>query len=658
MKRRILSLWICLCLLASQLVFFPVSAETITGTVHSIDDGSKLYVRKTASTSATVLDKLFNGDVVTILDTVEAGGRTWYKVTTHNNITGYSSADYIKINISYKTDAEFEAYLTAQKFPESYKVKLRQLWAQHPTWEFRAQHLSMTWAEAISADGENKALKNAITSPESWKSMEKGAYNWSTGKYVSVDSGGWVTAAPAVVAYYMDPRNFLDETYIFQFENLQYSDSHTLEGVKAILPSKFDKHAEDLLKAAKAAKVSAYFLATRMAQEGSQIDGDFIGDDGTDYSGYYNFFNYGAYAGSQYGAQHGAVTNGAIYAKKQGWNTPYKCLYDSAVKIGNSYINKGQNTLYYQKFNVAGENLYGHQYMTNVQAPSSEGQIRGNKATAAEKAGALTFIIPVYKEMPETVASLPAKNNKNNNNFLDGITVTGCDLSPTFDRYTLSYAGLVEETVTSVKISATKNASDAKVSGTGTKTIKPGENVFPITVTAPSGQTRIYTVTIIAPGETEQPSDPDNPDKPITPAPTLTGTTYTVGETVTGVKAKTTVSSFLKNVGVQNGTVELYDTNGQKKTSGSVGSGDILRVYNKDKVLKASYPIVIFGDVNGDGIINSQDLRQTQKHILGVSKLQSYCLVAADTNKDGKLNSQDLRKTQRHILGLVDTLQS
>lgn len=659
MHRRFVALALCLCLLVGLTPLMARAAET--GTVFGIDEGSKLYVRESASTSAKVLDKLVNGDVVTILGTKEAGGITWYKVTTHNEITGYASSAYIRKNVSYETDEEFEAYLTKQKFPENYKVKLRKLWAQHPTWVFKAQHLSMTWAEALSADNENKPLKNAVTEPDSWKSMEDGAYNWKNGHYIEIDSGGWVTAAPAVVAYYMDPRNFLDETYLFQFEDLQYSDGQTVEGVKAILPSRFDQYAEDLLKAAKNSKVSAYFLATRMAQEGSQIDGDFVGDDGTSYKSIYNFFNYGAYAGSQHGAYHGAVTNGAIYAKKQGWNTPYKCLLGSAEKIGNGYINKGQNTLYYQKFNVAGENLYNHQYMSNVQAPTAESKIRANSITAAELDGVLTFIIPVYKEMPAAATVLPGKTG-NNNNFLDSLTVTGCRVTPTFDRYTMEYTGEVDESVTSIKIAATKNASGAKMTGTGTKTLKPGENTFPITVTATSGEKRVYTVTIIAPGGTEgtTPSDPPKPTDPTTPTvprPTLGGTAYRVGDTVTGVEPGTDVASFLEKLGVKNGSVALYDQAGKQKKEGTVATGDVVRVYDKEKKLSASHAVVIYGDINGDGKINSQDLRRAQRHILGVAKVKGHFLTAADVNMDGKVNSQDLRRAQRHILKILKTLQ-
>ncbi len=656
MHRRLISLILCLCLLVG-IAPLAAHAADVTGTVFGIDEGSKLYVRESASTSAKILDKLDNGDVVTILGTKEAGGITWYKVTTHNNHTGYASAAFIRKNVSYQTDEEFEAYLTQQKFPEDYKVKLRKLWAQHPTWVFKAAHLSMTWAEATSAEGENKPLKNAVTEPNSWKSMEEGAYDWKTGTYLAVDSGGWVTAAPAVVNYYMDPRNFLDETYLFQFEDLHYSDSQTLEGVKAILPAKQETFAEDLLKAAKASKVSAYFLATRMAQEGSKIDGTWVGDDGVSYKGYYNFFNYGAYAGSQHGAYHGAVTNGAIYAKKQGWDTPYKCLVASAELIGNGYINKGQNTLYYQKFNVAGENLYNHQYMSNIQAPTAESKIRANSLTAAEAASALTFIIPVYKEMPTEATALPGKTG-DNNNFLDALTAKGCTLSPTFDRYTTEYTGVVDKAVTSIQITATKNASGAKVSGTGTIQLKGAETVIPIKVTATSGQVRTYTITILRDGVAPDPSDTTKPTtKPTVAKPTLSGTTYRVGDTVTGVEPGTKVATFLQKLGVKNGTVTLYGADGKEKKDGLVATGDVVRVYDSAKALSASYPVIIYGDVNGDGKINSQDLRRTQRHILGVAKVTGHALTAADVNMDGKVNSQDLRRTQRHILNILKTLQ-
>jgi len=634
-KKRLFCVLLCLCVLLCSIPIAVLAADALTGTVHSINAGHKLYVRETPATGNTkILDKLSNGDVVTIHDTVEAGGIVWYKITTHNNITGYSSAEYIRINKTYENDEAFETHLTAQKFPEDYKVLLRNLHAQYPKWVFNAQHLSMTWATALAE--ESKPLKNAVAQPEAWKSMEKGAYNWTTGTYAAVDSGGWVTASPAVVAYFMDPRNFLDETYIFQFEDLKYCDTHTEAGVKAILPANFDTHAADLLKAAKEAKVNAYFLATRMAQEGSRIDGNLSG-----YVGYYNFFNIGAYAHSG----RTAVTNGAIYAKNAGWTSPYLCILGSAQEIAKGYINKGQNTLYYQKFNVAGENLYNHQYMSNVQAPYSESGKRAAGATDEEKDSAMTFVIPVYKEMPATAAAKPGTTG-NNNNFLNSLTVKGCTIGPSFDRYTMEYTGAVGEGVTSVTVSAVKNFADATLTGTGTIPIKPGENIIPVTVTATSGQVRVYNIIITAPG------DP----VPDTEKPTVTGTAYTLTDTLNGVAAGTDATALITKLAVKNGTAVLCDSDGKQKASGAVATGDILQLRTTAGAAYKNYPVVIRGDVNGDGKINSQDLRRAQRHILAVAKLEGYYLTAADANEDGKVNSQDLRRAQRYILGILNSL--
>ncbi len=638
MRHRLTALALAVCMLAAcllQPLGVLAEANTVsTGTVINIDDALRVRDKPTASNSTTI-GWLYNGDVVTILGISE--DKAWYNISK-GNLTGWSSAEFIKINATYQTDEEFEAHLIAQGFPEDYKVALRQIHAEFPSWIFTADHLSMTWATALKA--ESKVGKNTITSPDAWKSMEYGAYDWGTNSYVSFDSGGWVAASGGVIAYHMDPRNFLDSTYIFQFEELSYSDSQTADGIRAILPDALDKHADDLLKASKEAKVSAYFLATRMAQEGSQNNGLGLGTV-SGYEGYYNFFHIGAYAHSG----RSAVQNGAIYAKDQGWNTPYKCLLGSAQYIGKGYINLGQDTLYYQKFNMTNttSGLYAHQYMTNVQAAASEGRIRRQRASKDELANAITFSIPVYKEMPATVAAKPATTG-NNNNFLDSLTVKGHELTPSFDRYTMAYSLHVGD-ATEVEVSAVLNNSKATLTGAGTIRLFKGDNEIAIPVTATSGEVRTYKITITTTGGVDRPN-----------APAITGKVYTVSDTITKVEPETGVDKFIENLAVSNGTAKVFTADGQAKTTGHIATGDIVRLYSGE-TLCASYPVVIYGDVNGDGKITSLDLRITQKHILGVDKLTGYSLTAADAGKDGNVTSLDLRVTQKHILGITKTLQ-
>lgn len=649
MGRRVISLLsaLCVALAAFAGTALTASADTVGGTVVNIDAGSKLYVRSEPDTSKNnVIDKLSNSDKVTVLEFVTANGKEWYRVTTKAGVTGYCSAEYVALDVTYQTDEEFEAYLSLQGFPEDYKPALRKLHAAYPTWIFKADKLSMTFDKAVSE--ESVVGRNTIRSPDAWKSMEKGAYDWDKKEYVAFDSGGWVSTTRDVVAYYMDPRNFLNETYIFQYEDLTYSDAHTVAGVKAILPAVLADIAQLLLDAGKKNDVSAYFLATKIVQEGTVTNKLALGQV-PGYEGYYNYFDIGAYAHDG----NSAVTNGAIYAKNHGWNTPEKCLNDSAAYLAEKYISLGQNTTFYQKYNLTNttSGLYKHQYMTNVAGAASEGRVMYTRLSAENRACAHVFRIPVYKSMPAVVSPRPSETG-NNNNFLNSITVGGCILTPTFNRYTASYAVQVGSSVEELTVAGEKSDSDATLTGGGTVKLNTGENTVKLTVKSTSGATRIYTVVITREPGGEEPSDD-------TPAPTITGKTYTVNadkKTVTKIEPGTETAAFLKALDVRDGTAKLVTAEGKDKTAGPVATGDILRIYSGDKLF-AAYAVLIYGDVNGDGAVNSMDLRVAQKHILRVSTLTGYYLAAADSNKDGAVNSMDLRVTQKYILKVTKTLQ-
>ena len=109
---------------------------------------------------------------------------------------------------SYSADANFEAYLTSQGFPESYKDGLRQLHTQYPNWVFRAKNTGIDWNTAIENEsvlGRNLVATGSISS---WKSVESGAYNWDNSTWTGFDGSNWVAASQDIIRYYMDPRNF------------------------------------------------------------------------------------------------------------------------------------------------------------------------------------------------------------------------------------------------------------------------------------------------------------------------------------------------------------------------------------------------------------------------------------------------------------------
>lgn len=208
-------------------------------------NASSLNVRSGPGTSYSIVGKLSQGTAVMVLDETKASdGATWYQIrfSGSNGVetTGYALHSYIKFPVNYSTSADFEANLAAQGFPESYKQGLRQLHAQYPKWVFTAQHTNLDWNTVISNEavvGRNLVAKSSISS---WKSIGSGAYNWDTSSWPGFDGDNWVAASEDILRYYMDPRNFLDDTYIFQFLLQSYdSSAHTAEGLEMMIKGSF-----------------------------------------------------------------------------------------------------------------------------------------------------------------------------------------------------------------------------------------------------------------------------------------------------------------------------------------------------------------------------------------------------------------------------------
>ena len=325
-------------------------------------------------------------------------------------------------------NVDFETYLTQQGFPESYKVKLRELHQKYPYWKFEAQQTGMDWNDVIQAESKLGLNLTENSNPSSWKSTQEGAYDWDTGSWIELDSGYWVAASSEIISYYMDPRNVLDETYIFQFLKQSYdADLQNLEGVQAVVNGTFlsgtynengqISYADTLLRAAKESGVSPYTLASMIIiEQGVNGQGKCISGNVAGYEGYYNYFNIGAYKTSTMSA----VERGLWYAKGSGsnattysrpWNTRTKAIVGGAVYYGSNYIAKGQDTLYLKKFNVQGSHPFTHQYMTNVRGASLEAAKMSKAYTGTARTANLTFRIPVYENMPETACVKPTDNS-------------------------------------------------------------------------------------------------------------------------------------------------------------------------------------------------------------------------------------------------------
>lgn len=510
-----------------------------------------LNVRSGAGTGYSKTGTVSYGDSLTILsETTDSSGAKWYKISC-GNVTGYVSAAYVQLTSSGSqgsSDADFENYMTKQGFPESYKPYLRKLHEQHPKWIFTAQKLGVDWNTALKEEcvvGRNLVHSSALAS---WKSMEKGAYDFNGGYWYGLD-GSWVAASKEIIMYYMDPRNFLNDTYIFMFENQSYDPSYQTEsGVKTILADTFMSgsytcpdtkkkytYSQTFMDAAKKSGVSPYHLASRCRNEqgvngAPQSLGTVKG-----YENYFNFFDIQAYATStmtaaEMGCKYAKTTNPTYLLP---WTNQYKSIVGGSIFLGTGYITKGQDTLYLQKFDMVdgGNGLYYHQYMTCVFGQANEAISLKNAYSQDILNSAMEFKIPVYNNMPDKLCPKPTSSG-DNNNYLKSLSVSGTSISPKFDKFTASYTAKVNAEVSSVTVNANPLGKSAKVSGKGKVSLKTGENTIKLTCTAASGVKRTYTIKITrkAASQTLQQGDV-NGDKYLTVVDALLMLRYNAGKT-------------------------------------------------------------------------------------------------------------------------------
>ena len=150
---------------------------------------------------------------------------------------------------------------------------------------------------------------------------------------------------------------------------------------------------------------------------------------------------------------------------------------------------------------------YWKQYQQAIYAAVNEGY---NNMEAYKKMGKLnssfSFVIPVYYNMPEKACSRPMPNGTQNPNYkLKNLTVSKIyesgkaeqvSLTPTFNKDNGEYSIVVPYAVNKIKIEASAIAKTSSISGTGTHSLKVGNNEFNIVCKSEYGTTKTYKVRV------------------------------------------------------------------------------------------------------------------------------------------------------------------
>jgi len=351
--------------------------------------------------------------------------------------------------------------LIRRGFPAVYAERLAPLQYDHPTWRFRILLVEdMDFADIVTKEQNPGWNLVAFAKPESnytpYYAPDAKAY----------DSGAWYQASREAIAYFLDPRNFLNEQDIFMFETLGYDAASQSQGaVERALEKTFmfgakvdggeKTFAEVVTDVGRRLGVSPVFLAGRLASEqgyGSVQAFGRIGEalmqyytNATDrignaviwgkrftrtneatakvmargkdaYNGYYNFYNFRAYGLGLFEIKYNAWVEATADETRQKylgpWDTQAKAIEGGALKIKERYIDTYRHTRYLQKFSVlpAAGAFRWKQYMQNIAAPLTESRNTFRAYAAAETLDApYRFLIPIYRNLPKDPSPDPAE---------------------------------------------------------------------------------------------------------------------------------------------------------------------------------------------------------------------------------------------------------
>lgn len=603
-----------------------------------------------------------------------------------------------------------------EAFPESYRSYLTKLKEAHPNWNFEAYYTGISWNELVEKEtvlGKNRVIK---TADSLWIN--------SAG---SVESG-YACASDAIIKYYMDPRNFLkNDVLVFQFLEMTYNSKiQTKDGVVSILSNTFMNgsvnvegrgevsYAQIIMEAAQASNMSPYSIAIKILQEvgtsGSQsVSGTYPG-----YEGYYNFFNYGA------NDEGNAIINGLEYAKNHGWNSQYISIVEGAKLLADNYTNAGQNTAYFYKWDVVGnsvltagnsitvtsDNLFNHQYMTNVQDPVGQASRLYNTYLSSNILDcSLNFVIPVYEDMG-ALNKLPTRLTEADGALYYSVGTGVYVRSGPSTSY--NSIGMINSLDEVVAVQARKTATDntgmewdkVKLSNgivgyVASKYLKPcsdnetGDVLEPIIATATvklsEGSLRMRSIAStsgVLVTTIENGAKVDILQKDIAEADGYTWykiryngyTGYVAKEYLTNItnidgseekpedKPTTNIKAEIKDKNIisvpkltvgelakELGIAQYAVTKDGKAIDAvaNVGTGYLF----KDLTTQKEYTIIVKGDVNGDGSTDALDALKILKYDVEATKLEGVYLKAADVNNDENADALDALKILKFDVG-------
>ncbi len=520
-----------------------------------------------------------------------------------------------------------------------FKQLIKNLQAKHPNYSITVYYTGLNWNEVLATEyqGHNSSPRNLFQIKSNYNGM------WvcpicGTKRF---DNGSWCCASLDALAYMMDPRNSINESDIFQFKNLEGSDVNYNDIARVV--SNYGAYLNNpeaiqaIVDASNQYNVNGYFLVAKIINEHGK-NGSTLSN-GNGYNGNYvhcyNYFN----IGSTGNGTANIINNGLSYAQRNGWTSIRASILGGTAIVKDSFITRyGQNTLYYQKFNVSGKStLASHQYQQNIMAAQSQGSSLKAYYGSSNTVSTYNFIIPLYENMPGTCPR-PNPGVTNSINYENGV---------------------VQNISTSLKVRASANGTaigslnnNESIRILKRATTKVGNYYWDLIVSNKNG-TYGYAAREID-GQTVLASTGSNgsssgsagtPDPAPTPVPPTPPTADDTNVKVKGNYIETVPNMTLDAIKGKYKDATITNAAGTPVTSGNIGTGYRITTGGK------TYIAVKKGDTNGDGNVNILDSVVILNAIKGERTLENEYKSAACTKNNSEFNVTDVVLLLNYIKG-------
>ncbi len=576
-------------------------------------------------------------------------------------------------------------------YPEIYTA-VQEMKTAHPNWTFTILYTGLDWDTVIY--NETTALHTRSLVHNSLIVGDINDWICPTCYTTPQDNGTWLCASNKTASYYIDPRNWLNETYIFAFETLSFnSNVHTLEGVQAMLAGTFmdtstityidtngnqqvinKSYAQVIFEAAQTNGISPYHLAARIIQEQGSGNNALISGKKEGYVGYYNYFNIGASGDTE----SEIIINGLTRAVNEGWTTPELSINGGASFLKGGYIGNYQDTLYLQKYHVDNSSkyaLYGHQYQQNVSAPYTEGlEVRDTYEELGILESNFNFIIPIYENMPTTASEKPGRKvSLQTENVMVQTLFTPLSIrsGPSTDYYMKAQA---PKGTTLIRIERAEEISsdgrywDRVAYCTGNDVIigyASREYLVEIPTVETVNEERTIEVMCAlknGPASTVNTKVKQilNPGTKVTVIDKMQYSTF--GHTWYRVRLEDGTEGYVSSAYLTTEPVVQYEIEGTyvyvtpdttaTDIPNCILNGKVFGTGAKVTMEEQEYTVIMLGDVNGDGEVDARDSARILKFSINQYELNDVQKKSADVNKDTAIDARDSARILKASINL------